>query len=83
MLTLTANCWRSTTSSCGPAHVVDRVAAGGRWHCVDGCGAGGVVDDPCASPLAVAAVLDGRRLYARRTDLQAVIAVDDPGHMRR
>ena len=58
-------------------HVVDRVAAGGRWHCVDGCGAGGVVDDPCASPLAVAAVLDGRRLYARRADLQAVIAVDD------
>ena len=49
-------------------HVVDRVAAGGRWHCVDGCGAGGVVDDPCASPLAVAAVLDGRRLYARRAD---------------
>ena len=58
-------------------HVVDRVAAGGRWHCVDGCGAGGVVDDPSASPLAVAAVLDGRRLYARRADLQAVIAVDD------
>jgi hypothetical protein len=58
-------------------HVVDRVAAGGRWHCVDGCGAGGVVEDPSASPLAVAAVLDGRRLYARRADLQAVIAVDD------
>ena len=58
-------------------HVVDRVAVGGRWHCVDGCGAGGVVDDPSASPLAVAAVLDGRRLYARRADLQAVIAVDD------
>jgi Domain of unknown function (DUF4192) len=37
-----------------------------------------VVDDPSASPLAVAAVLDGRRLYPRRTDLQAVIAVDDP-----
>ena len=59
------------------AHVVDRVAAGGRWHCVDGCGSSGVVDDPSASPLAVAAVLDGRRLYPRRTDLQAVIAVDD------
>ena len=58
-------------------HVVDRVAIGGRWHCVDGCGAGGVVDDPSASPLAAAAVLDGRRLYARRADLQAVIAVDD------
>jgi hypothetical protein len=59
------------------AHVVDRVAAGGRWHCVDGCGAGGVIDDPSASPVAVAAVLDGRRLYARRADLQAVIAVDE------
>jgi hypothetical protein len=58
-------------------HVVDQVAAGGRWHCVDGCGAGGVVDDPSASPLAAAAVLDGRRLYARRADLQAVIAVDE------
>lgn len=59
------------------AHVVDWVALGGRWHCVDGCGAGGAVDDPSASPLAAAAVLDGRRLYARRADLQAVIAVDE------
>ncbi|MCV7099257.1 DUF4192 domain-containing protein, partial [Mycobacterium palustre] len=62
------------------AHVVDRVALGGRWHCVDGCGSGGPVEDPCASPLAAAAVLDGRRLYARRADLQAVIAVEDPVH---
>lgn len=61
-------------------HVVDRVAVGGRWHCVDDCGAGGVVDDPSASPLAVAAVLDGRRLYARRADLQAVIAADRRDH---
>lgn len=60
------------------AHVVDRVAAGGRWHCVDGCGSSGVVEDPSASPLAAAAVLDGRRLYSKRADLQAVIAVDDP-----
>src|SRR5271166_2862719 len=59
------------------AHVVDRIAVGGRWLCVDGCGAGGLVDDPSASPLAVAAVLDGRRLYARRADLQPVIALDD------
>lgn len=55
------------------AHVVDRVAHGGRWHCADGCGAGGAVDDPSASPLAAAAVLEGRRLYPRRADLQAVI----------
>jgi len=59
-------------------HVVDRVAVGGRWHCVDGCGSGGTVEDPCASPLAAAAVLDGRRLYVRRADLLAVIAVEDP-----
>jgi hypothetical protein len=59
------------------AHVVDRVAAGGRWHCADGCGNAGTVDDPSASPLAVAAVLDGRRLYARRSELQEVINVVD------
>ncbi|ETW25392.1 DUF4192 domain-containing protein [Mycobacterium gastri] len=59
------------------AHVVDRIAVGGRWHCVDDCGSGGVIDDPAASPLAVAAVLDGRRLYPRRADLEAVVAVDD------
>ncbi|KUI11784.1 hypothetical protein AU193_15520 [Mycobacterium sp. GA-1285] len=58
-------------------HVVDRIAAGGRWHCADGCGASGTVDDPSASPLAMAAVLDGRRLYARRAELQDVIAVTD------
>ena len=62
------------------AHVVDRVAPGGRWHCADGCGSGGEVDDPSASPLAAAAVLDGRRLYPRRADLEAVVAVDDPAH---
>lgn len=65
------------------AHVVDRVAAGGRWHCVDGCGSEGAVDDPEASPLAVAAVLEGRRLYQRRADLQGVIAVTDPARCER
>jgi len=54
-------------------HVVDRVQAGGNWHCVDGCGQRGVVDDPSASPLAAAAVLEGRRLYRRRSELQAVV----------
>ena len=60
------------------AHVVDRVAAGGRWYCADGCGSSGTVEDPSASPLAMAAVLDGRRLYARRAELQQVIEVCDP-----
>jgi hypothetical protein len=59
-------------------HIVDRVAAGGHWHCADGCGNAGTVEDPSASPLAVAAVLDGRRLYTRRAELQVVIAVADP-----
>lgn len=58
------------------AHVVDRIAAGGHWHCVDGCGSGGLIEDPAASPLAAAAVLEGRRLYAGRDELTAVIAPD-------
>lgn len=62
------------------AHVVDRIEAGGMWHCADGCEESGPVEDPMASPLAAAAVLDGRRLYGRRADLQAVIALADPAH---
>jgi hypothetical protein len=58
------------------AHIVDTVGAGGQWHCVDGCGSRGRVDDPMASPVTMAAVLDGRRLYASRAELQAVIAVE-------
>lgn len=60
------------------AHLVDRVEAGGIWRCMDGCGASGTVEDPAASPLAAAAVLDGRRLYGRRADLRAVVEVADP-----
>ncbi|MHC9293533.1 DUF4192 domain-containing protein [Mycobacterium sp. LTG2003] len=59
------------------AYVVDRVAAGGRWHCAYGCAAHGVIEDPSASPLAVAAVLDGRRLYRRRADLQEIVEPDE------
>jgi len=65
------------------AHVVDRVEVGGNWHCVDGCGVGGAVEDPAASPMAAAAVLDGRRLYGRRSELHAVIAVADPAFAQR
>jgi Domain of unknown function (DUF4192) len=59
------------------AHIVDKVEPGGRWYCADGCGAWGDVDDPFSSPLAVAAVLEGRRLYRRRGDLEEVVAVVD------
>ena len=54
---------------------MDTVGPDGRWH-GDG-GSWGTVDDPSASPLAMAAVLEGRRLYARREDLQKVIEVTD------
>lgn len=59
------------------AHVVNRIAAGGRWHRANGPG-GGDVEDPSSSPLAVAAVLDGRRLYASRDELLDVISATDP-----
>ena len=49
-------------------HVVDRSAAAGGGTALDG--SWGTVDDPSASPLAMAAVLDGRRLYARRAELR-------------
>ncbi|MBV9088596.1 MAG: DUF4192 domain-containing protein [Mycobacteriaceae bacterium] len=65
------------------AHVVDRVAPGGHWHCADGCGTGGAVDDPAASPVTMAAVLDGRRLYTRRQELQDVVATHDAARCRR
>jgi hypothetical protein len=65
------------------AHVVDRVAAGGQWHCADMCGARGTIDDPSSSPLAMAAVLEGRRLYERREDLQRVIEAIDKARSQR
>jgi Domain of unknown function (DUF4192) len=64
-------------------HVVDRIAEGGSWHCADMCGARGIVDDPSSSPLAMAAVLDGRRLYARREELLQVIEADDTARVQR
>lgn len=60
------------------AHIVAEVAVGARWYCADGCGNSGVVEDPTASPTAVAAVLDGRRLYRRREELVEVVATADP-----
>ncbi|BDX32931.1 hypothetical protein TUM20985_34780 [Mycobacterium antarcticum] len=59
------------------AFVVDRLEAGGRWCRVDGHPGSGTIEDPMSSPMAAAAVLDGRRLYARRAELQEVIATSD------
>ncbi|MCW2514519.1 MAG: hypothetical protein JWR11_3561 [Mycobacterium sp.] len=60
------------------AYVVDRLQEGGRWHSVAGAPGSGTIEDPMSSPMAAAAVLDGRRLYARRTELQELIATADP-----
>lgn len=66
------------------AYVVDRLQAGGRWRGVDDRWSGsGTIEDPMSSPMAAAAVLDGRRLYARRSELQAVVALVDPAHAER
>ena len=64
------------------AYVVDRVCAGGRWHCADGCGRSGIVDDPSASPMAAEAVLHGRRLYGTRAELLKVITATDPARLQ-
>jgi hypothetical protein len=64
-------------------HVVDQIAAGGKWHCADMCGARGTIDDPSSSPLAMAAVLDGRQLYSRREELSEVIALTDVARAQR
>jgi hypothetical protein len=64
-------------------HVVDRIADGGGWHCADMCGARGTVDDPSSSPLAMAAVLDGRRLYAHREELVQVVEAGDTARVQR
>lgn len=63
--------------------VVDRIGAGGHWQSLDGSGEEGQVHDPDCSPLAAAAVLDGRRLYGRREELEAVIAPADEARAAR
>lgn len=72
---------RKALDDCGVtlwgAHVVDRVAAGGHWQCVDGCGNKGTVDDPASSPHTAAAVWAGRRMYANRGELLDVVTGTD------
>lgn len=58
------------------AVLVDRIEAGGRWTCMDNCGATGVLGDPSSSVLAAAAVAEGRRLYGSRAEMAATVAVD-------
>lgn len=60
------------------AFVVDRIAAGGHWLSLDGRPGWGRIDDPRSSPMAAAAVLDGRPLYSRRADIEDVIATSEP-----
>lgn len=57
------------------AFVVDSIRTGGRWHCADGCGDQGVLDNPSHDALLVAAKT-GRRIYGSRAELEAVVAPD-------
>lgn len=52
------------------------VAAGQMWSCPDGCGAGGVLDDPMTSPLAAEMVLAGRNITSSREGLASLVAAD-------
>ncbi len=56
--------------------VVDRVEAGGRWHCVDRCGRSGVLKDPAAAMSAAAAVVAGRRMFGSRDELKGLVSRD-------
>jgi hypothetical protein len=58
------------------AIVVDRIEAGGHWHCVDNCGVAGVLEDPATSAAAAAAVAAGHRMYGSREELKASVAID-------
>lgn len=58
------------------AVVVDRIEAGGRWHCLKDRQVSGVLEDPASSVLAVAAVVEGRRMYGSREELAAFVNSD-------
>ncbi|MBE5477989.1 hypothetical protein E3G68_005343 [Mycobacteroides abscessus] len=57
------------------AFVVDSIRTGSRWHCADGCGDQGLLDDPGHDGLFVGAQA-GRRIYGSRAELMAVVAPD-------
>lgn len=53
---------------------VPEIATGATWRCIqDECGASGVIDDPQATPMALAAVLAGRPIFRTREELVALI----------
>ncbi|MBU8820958.1 DUF4192 domain-containing protein [Mycolicibacterium goodii] len=58
------------------AVMVDRIAAGGRWWCLDDKAVAGVLEDPASSALAATAVANGRRMFASRAELAQFVAVD-------
>lgn len=55
---------------------VPSIAAGQRWRCPDGCGAGGILEDPMASPLAARSVKAGHQIRSSREALESLVAAD-------
>lgn len=58
------------------AVVVDRIEAGGCWRRLDDVLVSGVLEDPASSVFAVAAVVEGRRMYGSREELVAFVDSD-------
>lgn len=58
------------------------VAAGVPWHCYDS-GSGGVLPDPGASAVAAATVAAGHVTYSDRSQVEELVAADDPGVLER
>lgn len=57
--------------------------SGSRWACYDACACTGIVPGADKTPLAVAALADGRVVYGDRTDLERLVAPADPDRIRR
>jgi len=54
---------------------VPEIVTGATWRCIqDQCGASGAIDDPKATPMALAAVLAGRPIFRTRDELVALVA---------
>lgn len=56
--------------------VVDVLSTGGRWFTIDGSGQSGVLDDPTTTDLAMAAIVEGRRVTGSRSELVALVQPD-------
>ncbi len=65
------------------AHAAPALAAGGQWWSLGTDGATGVLPDPFSSPLAVAAIAEGRVVHRSRRALADILACRNPAERDR